>query len=176
MSQEQNNTRGTLSIGEMREFASFTRAEDRYIKRSLDVARGRLDVEQFWGRTRQERVSIARQRVVYSVVPELKQLVKKNFDQPLKTLMPPLLEMTAFDLFAGALSSFSAFRFLYERLLGPGVRRWLPSAFCGAAAHPDLAPWRRKGLLQSISEMAATAPTWSQRVPFFFPEWIEKGE
>lgn len=174
MAQEQNSVRGTLTIAEMREFASFTRAEDRYIRRSLDVARGRQDAEQFWGRTRGERASIARQRIVYSVVPELKPLVERGLGQSFKTLMPPLLVLTEFDLLEGTLSSFPAYRFLYERLLGPGVRRWLPSAFCGTAAHPDLAPWRRKGLLQSISEMAATAPAWSPRVPFFFPEWVEK--
>jgi hypothetical protein len=33
---------------------------------------------------------------------------------------------------------------------------------------------RRKVLLQSISEAAATAPGWSARAPSFFPEWVDK--
>ena len=66
-----------------------------------------------------------------------------------------------------------AFRFLYERLLGAEVRPWLPGAFCGAAALPHIRPERRKELLQSISEAAATAPGWSMRAPRFFPEFVE---
>ena len=48
------------------------------------------------------------------------------------------------------------------------------AAFCGAAALPQIRPNRRKHLLQSISEAAATAPGWSQREPSFYPEWVEK--
>ena len=47
-------------------------------------------------------------------------------------------------------------------------------AFCAAAALPQIRPDRRKGLLQSISEAAATAPGWSTRAPSFYPEWVEK--
>jgi hypothetical protein len=39
---------------------------------------------------------------------------------------------------------------------------------------PHLPPERRKMLLQSLSEAAATAPGWSKRAPSFFPEWVEK--
>ena len=87
--------------------------------------------------------------------------------------MGPLLRVTAFDLAQGRLDGFSAYRFLYERLLGPEVRQWLPAAFCGAAALPHIRPERRKGLLQSISEAAATAPGWSLRAPRFYPEFVE---
>ena len=48
------------------------------------------------------------------------------------------------------------------------------SAFCSAAALPHLHPDRRRVLLQSISESAATAPGWSSREPVFWPEWVEK--
>ena len=41
-----------------------------------------------------------------------------------------------------------------------------------ARCNPD----KRKVLLQSISEAAATAPGWSTREPVFFPEWVEKVE
>ena len=72
------------------------------------------------------------------------------------------------------LTSFSAFRFLYERLIGAEVRPWLPSLFCAAAALPHLHPELRRQLLQSISEAAATAAGWSSRQPAFFPHWVEK--
>jgi hypothetical protein len=39
---------------------------------------------------------------------------------------------------------------------------------------PHLHPDRRRILLQSISESAATAPGWSSREPVFWPEWVEK--
>ena len=72
------------------------------------------------------------------------------------------------------MTSFSAFRFLYERLIGAEVRPWLPSLFCSAAALPHLHPELRRQLLQSISEAAATAAGWSSRQPAFFPHWVEK--
>ncbi len=78
------------------------------------------------------------------------------------------------DLGQNRLNSFSAYRFLYERLIGAGSRPWLPGAFCAAASLPHLHPERRRALLQSISEAAATAPGWSTREPTFYPEWVEK--
>ena len=80
----------------------------------------------------------------------------------------------AFDLGQDRLPNFAAYRFLYERLIGASARPWLPAAFCSAAALPHLHPDRRRLLLQSISESAATAPGWSNREPAFWPEWVEK--
>jgi len=88
--------------------------------------------------------------------------------------MTPLITITAFDLGQGRLTTFSAYRFLYERLIGAEVRPWLPAAFCAAAALPHLHPELRRKLLQSISEAAATASGWSTRQPAFFPAWVEK--
>ena len=90
--------------------------------------------------------------------------------------LTPLITLSAFDLGQDRLCSFSAYRFLYERRIGPEVRPWLPSAFCAAAALPHLHPEKRRKLLQSISEAAATAPGWSSRSPAFYPEWVEKIE
>jgi hypothetical protein len=39
---------------------------------------------------------------------------------------------------------------------------------------PHLPPSKRKVLLQSISEAAATATGWSKRQPSFYPEWVDK--
>ena len=74
------------------------------------------------------------------------------------------------------IASFSAFRFLYERLLGASARPYLPAAFCAASALPSIRPERRKLLLQSLSEAAATAPGWSEREPVFLPEYVDDFE
>ena len=165
----------SLTINELREFASFTPCEQRYIKRSLDVGLGRQDAFKLWARDADETASIRGQYVAYQDLKALRGAVPD--EQALDSVadyIGALVRVSAFDLAQNRLSSFSAYRFLYERLLGAGARPWLPSAFCGAAALPQIRPDRRKLLLQSISEAAATAPGWSTRPPCFYPEWVEK--
>lgn len=165
----------SLTIAELREFASFTAAEQRYIKRSLDVGLGRQDAFKLWARDALESASIRSQYVIYQ---QLKSLRDARPDEStldgIDTLMGPLVRLAAFDLAQERIESFSAFRFLYERLLGASVRPWLPAAFCGAAALPQIRPERRKQLLQSLSEAAATAPGWSEAQPVFYPEFVER--
>ncbi|HKR90714.1 hypothetical protein [Novosphingobium sp.] len=165
----------TLTISELREFASFTSCEQRYIRRGLDVGLGRQDAFKLWARDSGEAASIRRQYAAYQDLRGLRAMRpdEVGFDD-LDVFMGKLVRMAAFDLAQEKLSSFSAFRFLYERLLGAWVRPWLPGAFCGAAALPQIRPDRRKTLLHSISEAAATAPGWSEREPSFYPEFIEK--
>jgi hypothetical protein len=170
-------TTGTasLTIAELREFASFTPAEQRYIKRSLDVGLGRQDAFKLWARDASERSSIRSQYVSYQQLKGLRDLRPDESSlDGIETLMGPLLRLAAFDLAQERLECFSAFRFLYERLLGPQIRPWLPAAFCGAAALPQIRPERRKRLLQSLSEAAATAPAWSETRPVFYPEFVER--
>ncbi|WP_374413642.1 hypothetical protein [Novosphingobium colocasiae] len=165
----------TLTISELREFASFTPCEQRYIRRSLDVGLGRQDAFKLWARNADEMASIRRQYVAYQDLKTLRTCRPNDAGfEGLDDFMGKLMRMAAFDLAQGKLTSFSAFRFLYERLLGAWSRPWLPGAFCGAAALPQIRPDRRKVLLHSISEAAATAPGWSDREPSFYPEWIEK--
>lgn len=165
----------SLTIAELREFASFTSAEQRYIKRSLDVGLGRQDAFKLWARDGEESSSIRCQYVVYQELKVLRgELPSETGFEALEGFMGKLVRVTAFDLAQERLECFSSYRFLYERLLGAEVRPWLPSAFCAAAALPQIRPDRRKGLLQSLSEAAATAPGWSTRAPCFFPEWVEK--
>jgi len=163
-----------LTISELREFAGFSPAEQRYIKRSLDVGLGREDAFKLWARDASESASIRSQYVMYQ---DLKKLRGQGPDEALlagiDSFMGVLLRITAFDLAQERLTSFSAYRFLYERLLGADVRPWLPAAFCGAAALPQIRPNRRKLLLQSLSEAAATAPGWSDREPSFYPVYVE---
>ena len=169
----------SLTIAELREFAGFSGAEQRYIKRSLDIGLGRQDAFRLWARDAHETAAIRSQYVLYQ---ELKALRRDMADgardsggfDGIEQFMGTLIRLTAFDLGQEKLGGFSAYRFLYERLLGAEVRPWLPSAFCAAAALPQIRPERRRGLLQSISEAAATAPGWSARAPTFYPEWVEK--
>lgn len=170
-----NTGTATLTIAELREFASFTSWEQRYIKRSLDVGLGRQDAFKLWARDAEETASIRSQYVVYQELKALRgELPSETSFEALETFLGKLVRVTAFDLAQERIDGFSAYRFLYERLLGPEIRPWLPSAFCAAAALPQIRPDRRKDLLQSLSEAAATAPGWSTRAPSFFPEWVEK--
>ncbi|QYJ07343.1 hypothetical protein [Qipengyuania flava] len=165
----------SLTIAEMREFAGFTAAEQRYIRRSLDIGLGRCDAFRIWGRSAGENAAIRSQYVAYQELKALRQSIpdQSGFDA-IEGFVGKLTRVAAFDLAQERIESFSAFRFLYERLICADVRPWLPSAFCAAAALPQIRPDRRKMLLQSLSEAAATAPGWSDREPSFYPEFIEE--
>ncbi len=172
-------TTGTasLTINEMREFANFEAGEQRYIKRSLDIGLGRHDAFKLWARNAGENSAIRRQYVAYQELKTLRETIpSESTPGQIEQFIGKLTRVAAFDLGQDRITSFSAFRFLYERLLGADVRPWLPSAFCAAAALPQIQPQRRKMLLQSLSEAAATAPGWSDREPHFYPEYVEEAE
>jgi hypothetical protein len=167
----------SLTIAELREFAGFSQSEQRFIERGLDIGLGRGDAFKAWGTPGGAKGQDAAIRGQYLGYRELRAL---RDDVPCETtlegldaFMGPLLRVTAQDLALEQLESFSAYRFLYERLFGARVRPWLPAAFCAAAALPQIRPGRRKVLLQSLSEAAATAPGWSEREPCFYPERVE---
>lgn len=166
---------GSITLAEMREFASFPAATQRYIRRSLDIGLNRRDALELWSRDMVEAASIKAQSRHYNRINEIKAMVPDDSGlEMVEPFMAPLVTVSAFDLSQNRLTSFSAYRFLYERLLGAGARPWLPGAFCAAASLPHLHPDRRRTLLQSISEAAATAIGWSNREPTFYPEWVEK--
>jgi hypothetical protein len=166
---------GALLISEMKEFAGFPKSTQRYIRRSLDVAFSRSDPQGTWARDDLEAAAIAAQARFYNQLEHLRlQIPDDSGLDMLEPFLGMLVTVSAFDLGQERIPNFAAYRFLYERLLGAGVRPWLPAAFCAAAALPHLHPERRRGLLQSISESAATAPGWSSREPVFWPEWVEK--
>jgi hypothetical protein len=166
---------GTATINELKEFAGFDKGTQRYIRRSLDIGFSRTDDIELWGRDPIESASIKAQKRVYKRLEHLRMQVPEDsgLDQ-VEPFMAPLVTMSAFDLGQDRLSGFAAYRFLYERLIGASARPWLPGAFCAAAALPHLHPEKRRKLLQSISEAAATAPGWSNREPVFYPEWVDK--
>lgn len=166
---------GAVTLSEIREFASFPASTQRYIRRSLDVGLRRADAMKIWSRDIVEAASIRAQARMYDRLAEIKARVPDDsgLDQ-VEPFMAPLVTISAFDLGQDRLNGFSAYRFLYERLIGASARPWLPGAFCAAASLPHLHPEKRRALLQSISEAAATAIGWSNREPNFFPEWVEK--
>ena len=165
----------SMTISEMREFASFTPAEQRYIRRSLDIGLGRQDAFKLWARSADENAAIRSQYVAYQDLKALRAAIPAETGlECVEWFIGKLTRVAAFDLAQERIESFSAFRFLYERLIGAEARPWLPSAFCAAAALPQIKPSRRKVLLQSLSEAAATAPGWSDRAPSFYPEYIER--
>ena len=165
----------SVTIAEMREFAGFSAAEQRYIRRSLDIGLGRSDAFKLWARNEGESAAIRRQYVAYQDLKVLREAIPSETGlDGVESFVGKLTRIAAFDLAQERIDCFSAFRFLYERLLGADVRPWLPSAFCAAAALPQIKPERRKLLLQSLSEAAATAPGWSPREPAFYPEFIEE--
>lgn len=175
MSARSKPAEGAMTLAEMKEFAGFAAATQRYIRRSLDVGLERNDAMERWSRDVVEAASIRAQAHMYDRLPEIRALIPDDSGlDAMEPFMAPLVTVSAFDLGQGRLTSFSAYRFLYERLIGAEVRPWLPAAFCAAAALPHLHPDLRRKLLQSISEAAATASGWSNRQPAFFPQWVEK--
>ena len=167
----------SMTINEMREFASFSASEQRYIKRSLYIGLGRQDAFKLWARNEGENAAIRSQYVAYQELKALRDTIPHDATiGDIEAFIGKLVRVAAFDLSQERITCFSAFRFLYERLLGADVRPWLPSMFCAAAALPQIRPDCRKQLFQSLSEAAATAPGWSDRAPAFYPEYIEAAE
>jgi hypothetical protein len=166
---------GAMTLAEMKEFAGFAAGTQRYVRRSLDIGLDRDDAMTLWSRDVVEAASIRAQARVYERLPDIRAMVPDDSGlDAVESFMAPLVTISAFDLGQGRLTNFSAYRFLYERLIGAEVRPWLPAAFCSAAALPHLHPDLRRRLLQSISEAAATASGWSTRQPSFYPAWVEK--
>lgn len=177
MSASKRPADGAMTLAEIKEFAGFASSTQRYIRRSLDVGLEREDATMRWSRDTVEAASIRAQSRVYERLEEIRAMVPDDSGlDAIEMFMAPLVTVSAFDLGQGRLTTFSAYRFLYERLIGAEVRPWLPGAFCAAAALPHLHPELRRKLLQSISEAAATASGWSNRQPSFFPAWVEKVE
>lgn len=166
---------GSSLLSEMKDFASFPKGTQRYIRRSLDVALGRCDPVARWSRSAAEAGRIRAQQCLYGELEAISAIIPVTDDVGAAArLMGPLVALSAFDLAEGRLGSFESYRFLYERLVGPAVRPWLVPAFCAAAALPQLHPQHRRLLLESLPSAAVTAPGWSALEPVFYPEWVDK--
>jgi hypothetical protein len=165
---------GTTMLFEMEEFASFAKGIQRYIRRSLDVGLGRRDAIARWARSDDEAKRIREQQAIYAGLDGIRARLAGGVKaQAIGPLLAALVPLTVFDLGEGRLPGFSAYRFLYERLIGARARPWLPTAFCAAASLPDIHPGQRCKFLESVAT-AAVCNRWSTREPGFLPEWIEK--
>ena len=165
----------TQMIGEIKEFASFSSAQQRYIRRSLDVGLGRGDALGRWARNSAEVSQIETQARRYRMLDLIRACVPDDeAPEEAEPFLASLITLSVSDLREGKIESFDAYRFLYERLIGAEARPWLVSAFCAAAAQPGVHPELRKELLQSIPVMDVIAAGWSIRAPLFYPEWVEK--
>ena len=165
----------TQMLSEMKLFACFSAAEQRFIRRSLDVGLNRGDAIECWSRSAAETSQIEAQSRRYRMLTLIRACISDDDDpEAAECFLAPLITLSVGDLGEGKLAEFEAYRFLYERLLGPEVRPWLVSAFCAAAALPGVHPDLRKQLLQSIPVRDAAAAGWSILAPKFFPEWVEK--
>ena len=166
---------GHIYFAEMMEFASFSKASQRYIRRSLDIGLWRTNAVTRWARNIPEATKICEQARLYRRLDELRDIIPDDpAVEAMEPILTPLVTLSAFDLAEARLDSFASYRFLYERLLGAAVRPWLTSAFCAAAVLPHIHPQRRCLLLRSVNEAAVMAAGWSNREPVFFPEWVEK--
>jgi len=108
-----------MAIAEMREFAAFSAAEQRYIRRSLDIGLGRSDAFKVWGRNAGETAAIRSQYIAYQDLKALRAAIPCSSElNTIEGFLGKLARIAAFDLAQERIASFSAFRFLYERLLG----------------------------------------------------------
>ena len=164
-----------LLLAELREFGSFTTAEQRYIRCSLEVASAGAHAADHWARGPSDVALIQRQMRVYEGLDTVRSLVPVGLEaEDSAALLDKLIPISLFDLEPGKLTSFAAYRFLYERLIGAAVRPWLVSSFAAAAALPCIHPELRAELFGSLSATVAGSSGWSGREPVFFPEWVEK--
>jgi hypothetical protein len=114
---------GAMALVEMKEFAAFPAGTQRYIRRSLDIGLQRDDAIKIWSRDMIEAASIKAQSKIYERLDEVRALVPDDSGlDAVEPFMTPLVIVSAFDLGQDRLASFSAYRFLYERLIGPAVR------------------------------------------------------
>ena len=144
----------------------------------LDVAQEGLDTLLERARGPAEAESIKSQGRLYRTLLEvIRKCVPDDIDiDATSEIIGPLITISAFDLGEAKIERFAAYRFLYERLIGPAVRPWLASAFVAAAALPYLHPDHRKALLASIKADEAAPAGWSNFDPAFVPEWVDDVE
>ena len=134
---------GAMLISEMKEFAGFPKATQRYIRRSLDVAYGRRDPIECWSRDEGEAASIRAQARLYKQLDHLRLQVPD--DSGLDMIEPfigMLITLSAFDLGQDRLPEF---RRLPLPLRAPDRRRGAAVAaggvlLCRGAAAPSSRP------------------------------------
>jgi len=166
---------GEIMFAEMQEFGSFGIESQRYICRSLDVARSPDVSPANWARNEREAHDVFAQKQAYALLSGIRAALPGT-DSAIdaEAFLCPLIALSTFDITCGPIISFSEYRFLYERLLGPMVRPWLASAFLAAASSPHFPAVIRQGLVKSVS--SGLTDRWSAARPEFQPQWPGDGE
>jgi hypothetical protein len=132
-----------LTINELREFAAFRPAEQRYIKRSLDIGLGRQVAFKLWARDASELASTRSQYIAYQDLKALRSMLPDEISfEGLEGFMGKLVRMTAFDLAQDRLSCFSACLFLRTagRRQGPPLASECLLCLVSAAADSSATP------------------------------------
>jgi hypothetical protein len=100
----------------MKEFASFPKATQRYIRRSLDVAYGRSDPMETWARDEIEAAAIAAQARFYKQLDHLRlQIPDDSGLDMIEPFLGMLVTLAAFDLGQDRIQNFAAFRSAHGR-------------------------------------------------------------
>ncbi len=166
---------GRAILEEMKEFASFDSASQRYIARSLDVGLNTSDAVAQWSRSAEEAAAIVRQRESYAYLSLIRSALPIGLESAsLPNVFSILVAVSARDLMEGRLDGFLAYRFLYERLCGCRIRPWLVPSFLAASALPAIRIPLRLRLLQTLSQAEALATHWPEDEPRYFPKWIDQ--
>src|SRR5688500_9588380 len=98
----------SLTIAELREFASFPEAEQLFIERGLDIGLGRGDAFKAWSRGAADSDSIRQQYIAYRELRSLRDAVPGETSlDGVQEFMGTLLRITAQDLAQEQLDSFS---------------------------------------------------------------------
>ncbi|MDE0932134.1 MAG: hypothetical protein OSA47_00835, partial [Novosphingopyxis baekryungensis] len=102
MTDQTSEAPGMVTLAEMKEFASFTAATQRYVRRSLDVAFEREDAVKRWSRDVGEVASIRAQYRLYERLEKLRDTIPTSSDiDAAEPFMAPLITVSAFDLGQG---------------------------------------------------------------------------
>lgn len=172
-------------IREAEEFSLLQPCEQRFIRCSLEIAHQKLSRETIfahWGRKSDTACTLITVQINYYG----DYLLKIHNSIPLDPgKRPPdesrdffgsLVKVSTCDLLLGSIKSYLAYRFLYERILSPRIRPWLPGAFMAAAVDPRMKADCRARLLQSVQKADVSISAYSVQEPIFYPEYIDKAD
>ena len=99
MSASKKPADGAMTLAEIKEFAGFSAATQRYVRRSLDVGLEREDALSRWSRDTVEAASIRAQARVYDRLDEIRTIVPDDSGlDSVEIFMAPLITVSAFDL------------------------------------------------------------------------------
>lgn len=154
----------------MEDYARLPLASRRYIVRALDFGLRRGDYMARWAGSFFDMPANLARADLYAGIANVRPTV--SVGAPLAASADALLRRcTAFDLQYDEMHHFMAYRFLYERLFGAGIRPHLAQAYSGAASSPSLTAEGRRQALAGITMFEQTEEHFDADEPQFFPEW-----